>query len=92
MRMSKTDLIVFVGDIHTLFNYLAKARASRSDTNTTPTITRMGRTRQNFYKVVVNILSNASNSHPRSAISLFASLTTNICHIAISNDGDIYPR
>ena len=64
MRMCETDLINFVGDIHTLFTQQAKSKniqfSYEHDTQMLP----IWIDRDNFDKVIVNILSNAFKFTP----------------------------
>ncbi|MCR4583115.1 MAG: helix-turn-helix domain-containing protein [Prevotella sp.] len=64
MRMAETDLVAFVGDIHSLFGHQAKAKgialSFTSDTEELP----VWIDRKNFDKVIVNILSNAFKFTP----------------------------
>ncbi len=64
MRMCETDLISFVGDIHTLFTQQAKSKniqfSYEHEAETLPVWV----DRNNFDKVIVNILSNAFKFTP----------------------------
>ncbi len=68
MHMCETDLISFVGDIHTLFTQQAKTKniqfSYEYDTQTLPVWIDRG----NFDKVIVNILSNAFKYTPTGGI------------------------
>ncbi len=93
MRMSKTDLIGFVGDIHTLFKYQAKAKSItlryEHDADHLPVWV----DRQNFDKVVVNILSNAFKFTPTGGnIGIRITHDEQYAIIAVSNDGEQIPE
>lgn len=64
MRMCETDLISFIGDIHTLFSQQAKAKSIQlsyeHDTAELPIWIDRG----NFDKIIVNLLSNAFKFTP----------------------------
>ncbi len=68
MHMCETDLISFVGDIHTLFTQQSKAKniqfSYEHDTQMLP----VWIDRDNFDKVIVNILSNAFKFTPTGGI------------------------
>ena len=93
MRMQETDLVEFVGEIYSLFEQQAKSRSISlnyvHDTQNLP----VWIDRQNFDKVVVNILSNAFKFTPTGG-----EICINVTHddhqatIAISDDGEQIPE
>jgi DNA-binding response OmpR family regulator len=64
MRMCETDLIGFVGDIHTLFAQQAKMKNMKFDFEHDTDKLPVWIDRSNFDKVVVNVLSNAFKFTP----------------------------
>ncbi len=93
MHMQETDLVDFVGDIHSLFEQQAKARSItlRYD-HDVPSLP-VWIDRQNFDKVIVNILSNAFKFTPTGG-----DIHINVTHddkqacIAISDNGEQIPE
>ena len=83
MHMCETDLISFVGDIHTLFTQQAKTKniqfSYEHDAQTLP----VWIDRDNFDKVIVNILSNAFKFTPTGGI-IRISVTHDDSHVTIS--------
>ena len=77
MRMRETDLISFVGDIYTLFTQQAKAKNIQFTYEHDALELPIWIDRDNFDKVIVNILSNAFK---------FTS-TGGVIHIGITHDG-----
>ncbi len=64
MRMCETDLINFVGDIHTLFTQQAKSKNIQFSYEHDAQMLPVWIDRDNFDKVIVNILSNAFKFTP----------------------------
>ncbi len=93
MRMQETDLVGFVGDIHSLFQHQAETKHIRlhyeHDTDRLP----VWIDRQNFDKVIVNILSNAFKFTPSGGeIGIRVSHDANHAHIFISDNGENIPQ
>ena len=93
MYMQETDLVDFVGDIHSLFEQQAKARSItlryEHDVPSLP----VWIDRQNFDKVVVNILSNAFKFTPTGGeICINVTHTDKQASIAISDNGEQIPE
>ncbi|MBO4849437.1 MAG: response regulator [Prevotella sp.] len=93
MRMQETDLVGFVGDIHSLFEHQAESkhitlRYEHDDERLPVWIDR-----QNFDKVIVNILSNAFKFTPSGGeIGIRVSHDANHAHITISDNGENIPQ
>ena len=93
MHMQETDLVEFVGEIHDLFEHQAKTKqvelTYKHDTDSLP----VWIDRQNFDKVVVNILSNAFKFTP-----VGGKIDINVTHdaqnatIAIRDNGEKIPE
>ena len=93
MRMQETDLISFVNDIYTLFGHQAKAKridlGYEHDTKLLP----IWLDRQNFDKVIVNILSNAFKFTPTGGkIRIVLTHDDQHARIAISDNGEKIPE
>lgn len=93
MRMSETDLIDFIGDIHTLFMHQANSKqitlTYEHDTDKLP----VWIDRQNFDKVIVNILSNAFKFTPTGGkIGIRVTHDEQNANIAISDNGEKIPE
>ena len=93
MRMSETDLIDFIGDIHTLFMHQANSKqitlTYEHDTDKLP----VWIDRQNFDKVIVNILSNAFKFTPTGGkIGIRVTHDDQNANIAISDNGEKIPE
>ena len=93
MRMSETDLIDFIGDIHTLFMHQANSKqitlTYEHDTDKLP----VWIDRQNFDKVIVNILSNAFKFTPTGGkIGIVVTHDEQNANIAISDNGEKIPE
>lgn len=68
MRMCETDLISFVRDIHTLFTQQAKAKTINLSYEYDTQLLPVWIDRDNFDKVIVNILSNAFKFTPTGGV------------------------
>jgi len=93
MRMQETDLIDFVKDIHTLFKQQADTKqitlSYDHDTDRLP----VWIDRQNFDKVIVNILSNAFKFTPTGGkINIRVTHDSQNAQIAISDNGEKIPE
>ena len=93
MRMCETDLIGFVGDIHTLFGQQAKVKniqfTYEHDVPQLPVWIDRG----NFDKVIVNILSNAFKfTYAGGKVRIRVSTEDNTARIAIYDDGEPIPQ
>ena len=89
MHMCETELISFIGDIHTLFDQQAKAKNIRftyeHDTNQLP----VWIDRSNFDKVIVNLLSNSFKFTPTGgAIGIAVTHDGHEVRIAIKDSGE----
>ena len=93
MRMQATDLVEFVRDIYSLFEQQAKTRSINLSFDHDAEQLPVWIDRQNFDKVVVNILSNAFKFTPTGG-----NIRINVTHdkheavIAISDDGEKIPE
>ena len=93
MHMQQTDLVSFIADIHTLFEQQAKAKHinlsfSHDDESLMAWIDR-----QNFDKVIVNILSNAFKFTPAGGtIDIRLSHDDKNACIAVSDNGENIPE
>ena len=92
MRMSETDLVSFVGDIHSLFEHQARAKqislTYEHDSDQLP----VWIDRRQFDKVIVNILSNAFKfTPPEGTINISVTHTDKEASIAISDNGEQIP-
>lgn len=92
MRMSETDLVAFINDVHSLFEHHAKAKrialTFTHDTDQLP----VWIDRRQFDKVIVNILSNAFKFTPVDGnININLTHTDKEAIIAISDDGEQIP-
>ncbi|MBQ7419548.1 MAG: helix-turn-helix domain-containing protein [Prevotella sp.] len=93
MRMCETDLISFVGDIHTLFTQQAKAKNIRFSYEHDTQMLPIWIDRDNFDKVVVNILSNAFKfTPPGGVIRISLSHDDRQATIAIYDSGEQIPE
>ena len=93
MRMCETDLISFVRDIHTLFTQQARTKNITfnylHDTNTLP----VWIDRDNFDKVIVNILSNAFKfTKSGGEIRISISHDDQHARISVYDDGESIPE
>ena len=93
MHMCETELISFIGDIHMLFDQQAKAKTIRftyeHDTQMLP----VWIDRQNFDKVIVNLLSNAFKFTPTGGqIAMSVTHDDRQVHIAIKDTGEGIPE
>ncbi len=93
MRMCETDLISFVGDIHTLFGQQAKVKnilfTYEHDVPQLPVWIDRG----NFDKVIVNILSNAFKfTHAGGKVRISVTTEAENARIAIYDDGETIPK
>ena len=93
MHMCETELISFIGDIHMLFDQQAKAKNIRftyeHDTQMLP----VWIDRQNFDKVIVNLLSNAFKFTPTGGqIAMSVTHDDRQVHIAIKDTGEGIPE
>ena len=93
MHMCETELISFIGDIHMLFDQQAKAKNIRftyeHDTQMLP----VWIDRQNFDKVIVNLLSNAFKFTPTGGqIAMSVTHNDRQVHIAIKDTGEGIPE
>ena len=93
MHMCETELISFIGDIHMLFDQQAKAKTIRftyeHDTQMLP----VWIDRQNFDKVIVNLLSNAFKFTPTGGqIAMSVTHDAQQVHIAIKDTGEGIPE
>ncbi len=93
MHMAETDLIGFLNDLYGLFEHQAKNKgihlALNSDTESLP----IWIDRQNFDKVVMNILSNAFKYTPTGGhINIQVTHDDKQARIAISDDGEKIPE
>ena len=93
MHMCETELISFIGDIHMLFDQQAKAKNIRftyeHDTQMLP----VWIDRQNFDKVIVNLLSNAFKFTPTGGqIAMSVTHDAQQVHIAIKDTGEGIPE
>ena len=93
MHMCETELISFIGDIHMLFDQQAKAKNIRftyeHDTQMLP----VWIDRQNFDKVIVNLLSNAFKFTPTGGqIAMSVTHDAGQVHIAIKDTGEGIPE
>ena len=89
MHMCETELVSFIGDIHTLFDQQAKAKTVRftyeHDTQMLP----VWIDRNNFDKVIVNLLSNAFKFTPTGGtIGIRLSHDDSQVRIAIKDSGE----
>ena len=93
MRMKETDLVGFVGDLFSLFEHQAKVKnitfSYTHDAETLPVWV----DRQNFDKVIVNILSNAFKYTPAGG-EVYIHVTHDDKHarIAIGDNGEKIPE
>ena len=93
MHMCETELVSFIGDIHTLFDQQAKAKNIRftyeHDTQQLPVWV----DRDNFDKVVVNLLSNAFKFTPTGGqIAISVNHDDQNVSIAIKDSGEGIPE
>jgi DNA-binding response OmpR family regulator len=93
MHMCETELISFIGDIHMLFDQQAKVKNIRftyeHDTQMLP----VWIDRQNFDKVIVNLLSNAFKFTPTGGqIAMSVTHDARQVHIAIKDAGEGIPE
>ena len=93
MHMCETELISFIGDIHMLFDQQAKAKNIRftyeHDTQMLP----VWIDRQNFDKVIVNLLSNAFKFTPTGGqIAMSVTHDARQVRIAIKDTGEGIPE
>ena len=93
MRMQETDLISFIKDIHTLFERQADTKhinlSYEHDSEHLP----VWIDRQNFDKVIVNILSNAFKFTPTGGnIKIRITHDQQNANIAIADDGEKIPE
>ena len=93
MRMCETDIIGFVGDIHTLFEQQARVKniqfAYEHDAKELPVWIDRG----NFDKVIVNILSNAFKfTPPGGIIRILLTHDDQQVRIAIYDNGETIPE
>ena len=93
MHMTKTDLVGFVKDVHTLFEHQATAKritlSMEHDTDSLP----VWIDRKNFDKVIVNILSNAFKFTPNGGdISIKITHDEHQARISISDNGEQIPE
>ena len=93
MHMSETDLVPFINELYSLFEHQAKSKgidlSLQCDSDTLP----IWIDRQNFDKVVMNILSNAFKFTPTGGhINIHVSHDEKNARIAISDDGEKIPE
>ncbi len=93
MRMAETDLVSFINDIYTLFFHQAKAKRIEfkyeHDSNSLP----LWLDRQNFDKIIVNILSNAFKFTPTGGrICIALTHDEKNARISISDNGEKIPE
>ncbi|MBO6060000.1 MAG: hybrid sensor histidine kinase/response regulator, partial [Bacteroidaceae bacterium] len=93
MRMCETDLIGFVGDIHTLFGQQAKVKNIQFTYEHEVPQLPVWIDRGNFDKVIVNILSNAFKfTYAGGKVRIRVSTEDNTARIAIYDDGEPIPQ
>jgi signal transduction histidine kinase/ligand-binding sensor domain-containing protein/DNA-binding response OmpR family regulator len=93
MRMSETDMVAFINDIHTLFEHQARTKnvnfVFEHDEKELP----VWIDRRQFDKVIVNILSNAFKFTPSGGnINIKLNHDEEHATIAISDDGEHIPE
>ncbi len=93
MRMSETDMVAFINDIHTLFEHQARTKnvnfVFEHDEKELP----VWIDRRQFDKVIVNILSNAFKFTPSGGnINIKLKHDEEHATIAISDDGEHIPE
>jgi DNA-binding response OmpR family regulator len=93
MRMSETDMVAFINDIHTLFEHQARTKnvnfVFEHDEKELP----VWIDRRQFDKVIVNILSNAFKFTPSGGnINIKLKHDAEHATIAISDDGEHIPE
>ena len=82
MHMCETDLISFVGDIHTLFTQQAKSKSIQFTYEHDTQLLPVWIDRDNFDKVIVNVLSNAFKFTPTGG-EIRISITHDEQHVTI---------
>ena len=93
MRMQETDLITFIKDIHTLFKRQADTKHISLDFEHDAEHLPIWIDRQNFDKVIVNILSNAFKFTPMGGkILIRVTHDQQNAKIAISDNGEKIPE
>ena len=93
MRMSETDLVGFINDIHALFEHQAKSRQIRFTFQHQMEVLPVWIDRKNFDKVIINILSNAFKFTPTGgAINIRLQNDPENALITISDDGEKIPE
>ena len=93
MHMCETDLIRFVGDIHTLFTQQAKAKNMRFTYEHDTALLPVWIDRDNFDKIVVNLLSNAFKFTPSGGeIQIRISHTDQQAVMSIRDNGSGIPE
>ena len=93
MRMQETDLIGFVNEIHTMFGHQAKTKQIEFNFEHDDDKLPVWIDRQNFDKVIVNILSNAFKFTPVGGkINIRVSQDGQNATIAISDNGEKIPE
>ena len=93
MRMCETDLIGFVGDIHTLFTQQAKMKNMKFDYEHDTDVLPVWVDRSNFDKVVVNILSNAFKfTPPGGEVRIRVTHDDHNAQIAVYDNGESIPE
>lgn len=93
MHMCETDLISFVGDIHTLFAQQAKAKNIKFSYEHDASLLPVWIDRGNFDKIIVNILSNAFKFTPTGGeIRIRIAQDAQNAIIAISDNGEGIPE
>ena len=93
MHMCETDLISFVGDIHTLFAQQAKTKNIKFKYEHDATILPVWIDRGNFDKIIVNILSNAFKFTPTGGeICIRLAHNDTQVSIAVSDNGETIPE
>ena len=93
MRMCETDLIGFVGDIHTLFAQQAKMKNMKFDYEHDTDRLPIWIDKSNFDKVVVNILSNAFKfTPPGGTVRIRVTHDDTHARIAVYDNGESIPE
>ncbi|MBP5385833.1 MAG: helix-turn-helix domain-containing protein [Prevotella sp.] len=93
MRMSETDMVAFINDIHTLFEHQARAKNVNFVFEHEEKELPVWIDRRQFDKVIVNILSNAFKFTPSGGnINIKLKHDAEHATIAISDDGEHIPE